>query len=259
MLGGLVLGLGSGLFLLVLISLRFDRAASTFLLPVPSPAPASATDPIAPVVRERAPVAHLDSGEHSASEQGSEVQDSEWPLVEGPPAMEEPAPGPGLEETPSPTPTPIVLSSPPPAAPAPTPRPSPTATATPTTTGMSANAVAEATMLGLINNERANAGLPPLQIDARLREVARSHATEMVQMGYFGHVSPITGSPFDRLRQAGVRYSIAAENLASAPDVYLAHQGLMSSTAHWSNILRPEFRWTGIGVVGDKFVQLFTD
>ena len=123
---------------------------------------------------------------------------------------------------------------------------------------------AEQKMFDLVNQERVKAGLKPLQWDPRLQELARQHSTEMFQMGYFAHDSPVSGTPFDRMRKAGIQFSIAGENLAFAPNVQIAHEGLMNSPGHRANILRPEFGRIGIGVIksefhGSMFSQEFTN
>lgn len=121
---------------------------------------------------------------------------------------------------------------------------------------------AESQMLALVNEERAERGLRPLALDPQLVPVARAHSTEMFRLRYFGHVSPVTGTPFDRLAAAGIEYSRAGENLAYAHSVAVAHRGLMESPGHRANILRPEFTRIGIGVIsagpyGRMFTQLF--
>ncbi len=112
---------------------------------------------------------------------------------------------------------------------------------------------AEQRMLDLVNQERAKQNLKPLQFDNELRDVARAHSMEMFQQGYFAHNSPITGTPFDRMRRAGIRFVVAGENLAYAPNVQIAHEGLMNSPGHRANILRPEFGKLGIGVIKSEF------
>jgi uncharacterized protein YkwD len=123
---------------------------------------------------------------------------------------------------------------------------------------------AEEQMLALVNRERQQAGLRPLQPDEPLRRVARSHSVEMFERDYFAHNSPVTGSPFDRLRRAGIPFVVAGENLAYAPTVQIAHEGLMNSPGHRANILRPEFGQVGIGAIksqlrGIMFTQVFTN
>lgn len=107
----------------------------------------------------------------------------------------------------------------------------------------------EARMLELVNRERAAQGLAPLRADPELAEVARAHSRDMFARGYFSHIAPDGKDPFDRMRQAQVRYITAGENLALAPTLALAHQGLMDSSGHRANILRPAFGRVGIGIV----------
>lgn len=107
----------------------------------------------------------------------------------------------------------------------------------------------EARMLVLLNKERAAEGLAPLAADTALRAVARLHSTDMFARGYFSHVSPDSLDPFDRIREGGVRFRAAGENLALAPTLMIAHTGLMNSPGHRANILRPQFGRVGIGIM----------
>lgn len=107
----------------------------------------------------------------------------------------------------------------------------------------------EAEMLVLINEERAKAGLRPLKADAEMREVARAHSVDMFAKGYFSHVNKEGESPFDRIREARVKYITAGENLALAQTLRIAHRGLMNSPGHRANILRSSFGRVGIGIL----------
>jgi uncharacterized protein YkwD len=107
----------------------------------------------------------------------------------------------------------------------------------------------EARMLELVNNERASAGLSPLAPDPELTEVARRHSADMFRRGYFAHVTPENRDPFDRIREADIRFLTAGENLALAPTVQIAHAGLMKSPGHRANILRSSFGRVGIGIM----------
>ena len=127
---------------------------------------------------------------------------------------------------------------------------------------LSADPIAERQMFDLVNDERAAVGLARLQWDDRLLPVARQHSEEMFKLKYFAHQSPVSGSPFDRLKTAGITYTRAGENLAYAQSVSVAHRGLMQSQGHRENILRPEFTHMAIGVVsagpyGRMFTQMF--
>jgi uncharacterized protein YkwD/uncharacterized membrane protein required for colicin V production len=127
---------------------------------------------------------------------------------------------------------------------------------------LSADPVAERQMFDLVNEERSAVGLKSLEWDDRLLPVARQHSEEMFRLKYFAHQSPVSGSPFDRLKAAGITYTRAGENLAYAQSVSVAHRGLMQSPGHRENILRPEFAHIAIGVIsagpyGRMFTQLF--
>lgn len=107
----------------------------------------------------------------------------------------------------------------------------------------------ERRMLDLVNEERRAQGLQPLAPDPELTEVARRHSADMFMRGYFAHDTPEGITPFDRMRDAGVRFLTAGENLALAPTIEVAHTGLMNSPGHRANILRKEFGRVGIGVM----------
>jgi uncharacterized protein YkwD len=122
----------------------------------------------------------------------------------------------------------------------------------------------EQEMLAQVNTQRSAKGLSPLVMDATLRDLARAYAKDMFARGYFSHYSPEGTSPFDRMGNAGISYTSAGENLALAPDVDLAMQGLMNSPGHRANILSPNYAKVGIGVMdggiyGRMFVQEFTN
>jgi uncharacterized protein YkwD len=129
---------------------------------------------------------------------------------------------------------------------------------------LSVDEAAETAMLNLVNEERRKNGVSELGRRDELVPVARAHATDMWEREYFGHVSPDGEDVGDRLERSGVSYSVAGENLALAPTVQTAHNGLMNSEGHRRNILDPDFRRVGIGVIdngvyGKMFVQVFTD
>lgn len=123
---------------------------------------------------------------------------------------------------------------------------------------------AEQEMLQVLNKERTSRGLVALVSDTALREVARAYSEDMFRRGYFSHDNPEGEDPFDRMDKAGIVYGFAGENLALAPSTSLAMEGLMNSKGHRENILRPEFRKIGIGVIdggiyGKMYTQEFTD
>jgi uncharacterized protein YkwD len=114
----------------------------------------------------------------------------------------------------------------------------------------------EAEMLQLINQERQAKGLEPLAADTVLVRVARLHAADMFRRGYFSHYTPEGKDPFDRIRKYKIGFLSAGENLALAPTLTIAHEGLMNSPGHRANILHKKFGRVGIGVMEGGFHRL---
>ena len=103
-----------------------------------------------------------------------------------------------------------------------------------------------------------------MKADRKLTEVGRAHCLDMFKRSYFSHYTPEGSSPFDRMREAKINYTFAGENLAYAPSVEIALQGLMNSKGHRENILRAEFGHLGVGIIdgglsGKMFCQEFTN
>jgi len=137
-----------------------------------------------------------------------------------------------------------------PTAPKPTPAPQ---------SGLTAD---QQSLLNMVNKARADAGAGPLKTDATLMKVAQLKAKDMVDLGYFDHQSPTYGSPFDMMRQFGVTFKTAGENIAGNNTVKGAFDLWMGSEGHRKNILNPSFNYTGIGIYpspkyGNILVQQF--
>lgn len=129
---------------------------------------------------------------------------------------------------------------------------------------VSIDEVSEQEMVKLINIERLKRGLPTLKPDEKLRDLARVYSRDMLEKGFFSHYDLDGKSPFDRMKEQGITYLSAGENLALAPNVIIAHQGLMDSKGHRENILNPDYGKVGVGVMdggiyGKMFVQEFTN
>ena len=107
----------------------------------------------------------------------------------------------------------------------------------------------EQAMVAMVNQEREKAGLAPLTIDLSLTEVAREKSRDMIRNNYFSHTSPTYGSPFDMMRQFGISFTAAAENIAKYNSVEGAHNGLMNSSGHRANILNGTYTHIGIGII----------
>lgn len=169
------------------------------------------------------------------------------------------------KEAEKPTNTVPVQTQPAPTQPAPTQpvpaQPAPTQPTTPSTNGTTTLGTQEQAMINEINKERAAAGLSPLQVDLRLVDVAQMKALDMKTNSYFSHTSPTYGSPFDMLKNAGIQYRSAGENIARNMSVDAAMAAFMSSDGHRKNILNPAYTHIGVGVVssnsGNYYVQIF--
>lgn len=122
----------------------------------------------------------------------------------------------------------------------------------------------ENAMFEMVNAERKAAGVKPLVLDQTLVEVARLHSADMFRRGYFSHLTPDGLTPADRALEGAVVFRKVGENIAYAPDIRMAHEGLMNSPTHRANILSPEFTRIGIGIQnagarGIMFTQNFAD
>jgi uncharacterized protein YkwD len=103
-------------------------------------------------------------------------------------------------------------------------------------------------VLELINNERRQAGLQPLRLNAALTQAAQRHSTSMAYEDFFGHVGRDGSTFVTRIQQAGYRYSAISENIAGGQTTASAAvQGWMNSPGHRANILNPRYVDTGIG------------
>ena len=116
----------------------------------------------------------------------------------------------------------------------------------------------EATLLGLVNAERAAHHLASLRWDPDLAMLARLHAADMRGAGRISHHSTADGADFSaRLARTDYRASAAAENVALDNDVAHAHRGLMNSPGHRANILNPELTAIGIGIVKSRDGEIY--
>lgn len=122
----------------------------------------------------------------------------------------------------------------------------------------------ESEVLRLVNIERTKEGLSPLKISNELSSLANKKSQDMADNNYFSHTSPTYGSPFDMMRQFGINYTSAGENIAqgysSAESVM---NGWMNSPGHRANILSSKFGTLGVGYVDQGgttyWTQMFTN
>jgi len=116
-------------------------------------------------------------------------------------------------------------------------------------------AAREATLC-LLNRVRADHGLPPLRLNAKLSRVAGQHSRDMVRRRYFAHDSRNGRSPFARMLAAHYVPRNASwwlgENIGwgggwlGQPIAMV--RAWMHSPPHRANILSRHFRDIGIGI-----------
>lgn len=115
-------------------------------------------------------------------------------------------------------------------------------------------------VIDLTNAERSKNGLPGLTLDNQLCGVAQKKSVDMQQNNYFSHTSPTYGSPFDMMRDFGVTYNSAGENIAQGQQTPQAVvQAWMNSEGHRKNILSNSFTHIGVGYEqnGNHWTQMF--
>lgn len=129
----------------------------------------------------------------------------------------------------------------------------PTTPATPTTPSSSTFGAYEQQVVDLVNKERAAAGLSALKVNAELSAMAEKKAEDLRDNNYFDHTSPVYGSPFDMMRQFGISYTAAGENIAKGQRTPAeVMNGWMNSSGHRANILNSRYTEIGMGYVTDS-------
>ena len=121
-------------------------------------------------------------------------------------------------------------------------------------------------MLELINLERINENVDPVQFNQQYSDVAKDYALKMYSEGFWCHQDPNNGYyATDRLKEVGFRgknIQEVSENLAISSTIYSGHEELMNSESHRKTILDNEFNRVGIGIMsgptGLIIVQIFS-
>jgi uncharacterized YkwD family protein/spore coat assembly protein SafA len=110
----------------------------------------------------------------------------------------------------------------------------------------------ETEVIRLVNAARAQNGLNPLKENWELSRVARYKSQDMHDKGYFSHTSPTYGSFSNMIKNFGIPFRTAGENIAQGYTTpQTVFNGWMNSTGHRANILNPAFTQIGVGYVAD--------
>ena len=127
----------------------------------------------------------------------------------------------------------------------------------PTGPGAAADPEVEA-FVALVNAHRVEVGCPELAWNGAVARVAQAHSEDMVDRSFFAHTNPDGKSPFDRLRDAGVDYASAAENIAYGyPTAAAVLAGWLGSPGHKANLENCALTEHGVGLRGTHWTHLF--
>lgn len=118
----------------------------------------------------------------------------------------------------------------------------------------------EQEVIRLVNEIRVQNGLKTLTYNWELSRVARYKSQDMKDNRYFSHTSPVYGSPFQMMKNFGITYRSAGENIArgqTSPQAVV--NAWMNSSGHRANILNASFTQIGVGYVadGNYWTQMF--
>ncbi len=115
-------------------------------------------------------------------------------------------------------------------------------------------------VIRLVNEIRLQNGLNTLAADWELSRVARYKSQDMKDNNYFSHNSPVYGTPFTMMKNFGLSYKSAAENIAKGQKTPQAVvNAWMNSAGHRANILNASYKKIGVGYVkdGNYWTQMF--
>ena len=179
------------------------------------------------------------------------------PAKKGEQAKPEPKPQPKPEPKPQPKPEPK---------PEPKPQPKPKPEPIPDRIVQIAS-MEEQEVVRYVNIERNKAGLNPLKSCSKLSKVARDKSIDMAENSYLAHTSPKYGDPFQMMKSYGIKFSSAAENIASGQiSAKFVVDQWMKSEGHKKNILNPNFTTIGVGfrtkqlgTSSNYWTQMFTN
>ena len=101
-----------------------------------------------------------------------------------------------------------------------------------------------------LNIYRAQNGLGPVTLNAKLSEASRIHSADLAQAGIISHEGTDGSTHGDRAHRVGYNFTIAGENVATGQRSWDAvFQAWKDSPGHNENLLRPDVSEFGIALV----------
>ena len=124
----------------------------------------------------------------------------------------------------------------------------------PTVQVQAADATAQEQAVARLNELRAHAQVPPVEIDAALQQAAEAHAAYYAENGFSGHYQIPNGAgftgatPSDRIKAAGFTGQCTGESASSiSDDPVAAVDALVNSVYHRTIMLHPALTLVGYG------------
>jgi uncharacterized protein YkwD len=107
--------------------------------------------------------------------------------------------------------------------------------------------------LAAVNAFRAENGLKPLVLDARLSRAAAMQSEAQAGRSWIGHYGSDGSTPKDRAERAGYHAKIASENVASGQKSFSdVLRFWKESSGHRNNLLRPNVTAAGVAMAKNK-------
>jgi uncharacterized protein YkwD len=104
----------------------------------------------------------------------------------------------------------------------------------------------------IINQYRKDKGLKPLKLNAELSEAAKAHSRDLAKWDRISHYGSDGSNPWDRVKRAGFRARLAAENVGTGQvDFNEVMRGWKESPGHNKNLLLGDATHMGIALVQD--------
>ncbi len=99
-----------------------------------------------------------------------------------------------------------------------------------------------------INRIRITNGLKKVEELYSLSEVAFLHSKDMAENNFFSHISGNGLTPYQRVKNSGIKFKKISENISQAPELCLAHNEILESPGHLKNLLDNGVNRIGLGI-----------
>jgi len=112
-----------------------------------------------------------------------------------------------------------------------------------------------------VNSERIKRGIPPLKTNEKLASAATMRANVIMRYQNFSHQDPYEHIELKTvLPLVNYPYIYASENIGMGGDSGMGFvTGFMNSTMHRENLLNPELKETGVGIVSGPYRNYYVN